>query len=93
MVVVARRWHSKVLYDFFEYLSCSSFETEDGIQRQENGELKQVLDEENKPQSVVVVRGSYTYTDNEGKPQTITYYADETGYHAEGDSIPKPARR
>lgn len=74
-------------------MSCSSFETEDGIQRQENGELKEALDEDNKPQSVVVVRGSYTYTDNEGKPQTITYYADETGYHAEGDAIPKPARR
>ncbi|KAL4706543.1 hypothetical protein ACJJTC_015741 [Scirpophaga incertulas] len=66
-----------------------NFETDNGIVRDENGELKQVVDEENKPQNVVVVRGSYTYTDPEGKKETINYYADETGYHAEGDSVPK----
>ncbi|XP_035459007.2 larval cuticle protein 1 [Spodoptera frugiperda] len=65
------------------------FETENGIARQEEGQVKQVVDEENKPQSVVVVRGSYSYTDVDGKPETINYFADETGYHAEGDSIPK----
>ncbi|XP_026751193.1 larval cuticle protein 1-like [Galleria mellonella] len=70
-----------------------SFETEDGITRNENGEVKQVLDEENKPRDVVIVRGSYTYTDPEGKPETVNYYADETGFHAEGASIPKPARK
>lgn len=74
-------------------MPCSSFETEDGIKRQENGELKEAVDEDNKPRSVVVVRGSYEYTDSEGKPQSITYYADETGFHAVGDSIPKVARR
>ncbi|XP_049866007.1 larval cuticle protein 1-like isoform X1 [Pectinophora gossypiella] len=66
-----------------------SFETDNGINRQENGEVKEALDEENKPHNVVVVRGSYSYTDPEGNPQTITYVADETGFHAEGDSIPK----
>ncbi|XP_059060104.1 larval cuticle protein 1-like [Achroia grisella] len=70
-----------------------NFETEDGIIRNENGELKQVLDEENKPRNVVIVRGSYSYTNPEGKPETVNYYADETGFHAEGDSIPKPARK
>ncbi|CAH0407751.1 unnamed protein product [Chilo suppressalis] len=66
-----------------------SFETDNGIIRNENGEVKQALDEENKPHDVVVVRGSYTYTNPEGKQETITYFADETGFHAEGDSIPK----
>ncbi|XP_049866015.1 larval cuticle protein 1-like [Pectinophora gossypiella] len=66
-----------------------SYETDNGLSRQETGEVKQALDEENKPHDVVVVRGSYSYTDPEGKPQTITYVADETGFHAEGDSIPK----
>ncbi|XP_075970559.1 larval cuticle protein 1-like [Anticarsia gemmatalis] len=66
-----------------------NFETAKGISRQENGELKEVLDEDNKPQNVVVVRGSYTYINNEGQPETINYYADETGFHAEGASIPK----
>ncbi|CAG9127119.1 hypothetical protein JYU34_016434 [Plutella xylostella] len=65
------------------------FESEDGITREETGELKEALDEDNKPHTVVVVRGSYTYLDSEGQPQTITYYADETGFHAEGAAIPK----
>ncbi|KAF9798826.1 hypothetical protein SFRURICE_020390 [Spodoptera frugiperda] len=65
------------------------YETENGINRQEEGQVKQVVDEENKPQSVVVVRGSYSYTNVDGKPETINYFADETGFHAEGDSIPK----
>uniref|UniRef100_A0A2A4J2Z2 Uncharacterized protein n=1 Tax=Heliothis virescens TaxID=7102 RepID=A0A2A4J2Z2_HELVI len=70
-----------------------AFEAENGIVRQEAGEVKEVLDEENKPHKVVVVRGSYVYPDVNGKPETVSYYADESGYHAEGESIPKPARR
>ncbi|KAL0840376.1 hypothetical protein ABMA28_015633 [Loxostege sticticalis] len=66
-----------------------SFETEDGTSRNENGELKQVLDEENKPHDVITVRGSYSYTNKEGGVETVNYYADETGFHAEGPSIPK----
>ncbi|KAM3962270.1 larval cuticle protein 1-like [Aphomia sociella] len=70
-----------------------NFETENGIVREETGELKEALDEENKPHSVVIVRGSYSYTNSEGKPESVNYYADETGFHAEGDSIPKPTRK
>nr|XP_021200849.2 larval cuticle protein 1-like isoform X1 [Helicoverpa armigera] len=71
-----------------------AFESENGINREEAGQVKEVLDEENKPHKVVVVRGSYGYTNVDGKPETVSYYADESGYHAEGDSIPKvPARR
>ena len=73
--------------------NINRFESEDGISRQEDGEVKEALDEENKPHSVVVVRGSYSYPGEGGKPETINYYADETGFHAEGDSIPKPASR
>ncbi|XP_026729274.1 larval cuticle protein 1-like [Trichoplusia ni] len=65
------------------------FKSEDGISRQETGTVKEVIDAENKPQKVIVVRGSYTYYNEEGKPVTITYYADETGFHAEGEVIPK----
>ncbi|CAG9127117.1 hypothetical protein JYU34_016433 [Plutella xylostella] len=65
-----------------------NFETDDGTARQETGEVKEALDEDNKPHTVVVVRGSYTYVDSEGEPQTITYFADETGFHAEGRTIP-----
>ncbi|XP_050342292.1 larval cuticle protein 16/17-like [Nymphalis io] len=71
-----------------------SYETENGINLQEKGELKETIDEDNKPHSVVVVRGSFSYTNDQGKLETITYYADETGFHPEGDSIPKvPASR
>ncbi|KAI5631613.1 insect cuticle protein domain-containing protein [Phthorimaea operculella] len=72
----------------------SAWETENGISAQETGELKSVRDEENKEQQVVVVRGSYSYTDEEGKQHSVTYYADETGFHAESDDIPvAPAAR
>ncbi|KAG6451797.1 hypothetical protein O3G_MSEX007333 [Manduca sexta] len=66
-----------------------SFETENGIGASAVGELKEVVDEDNKPRPVIVLRGSYGYTNPEGIREEIIYYADETGYHAEGPSIPK----
>ncbi|KAG6451802.1 larval cuticle protein 16/17-like [Manduca sexta] len=66
-----------------------NFETENGIARAENGEVKDIVDEENKPHRVVIVRGSYSYIGDDGKPVSIEYFADENGYHAQGDSIPK----
>ncbi|CAH0727821.1 unnamed protein product, partial [Brenthis ino] len=70
-----------------------SYESENGIQREEKGDIKEVFDEEKKPHPVIVVRGFYSYVNSEGKPETVNYYADESGYHAEGDSIPKPQSR
>ncbi|XP_045765075.1 larval cuticle protein 1-like [Maniola jurtina] len=67
-----------------------NFESDDGTVRQETGELKQLLDEDNKPHDVVVMKGFYSYINDVGKVETINYYADDTGFHAEGDSIPKP---
>ncbi|XP_045493001.1 larval cuticle protein 1-like [Colias croceus] len=66
-----------------------SYETEDGSKREETADVKEALDEENKPHQILSVRGAFSYVDSEGKVETITYYADETGYHAEGPSIPK----
>lgn len=34
------------------------------------------------------VKGSYSYTDAEGKTYTINYEADENGYRATGDHLP-----
>ncbi|XP_050342360.1 larval cuticle protein 1-like [Nymphalis io] len=73
-----------------------NYETENGIQRVEHGEVKEVADEDKKIHPVVVVRGSYSYTDENGKPEIINYVADENGYRPEGDSIPKaptPSKR
>lgn len=82
------------MLDKKQFYAIDSFKSEDGISRQETGTVKEVIDAENKPQKVIVVRGSYTYYTEEGKPVTITYYADETGFHAEGEVIPKaPAAR
>ncbi|XP_075970555.1 larval cuticle protein 1-like [Anticarsia gemmatalis] len=64
------------------------FLTSDGVNRKETGKVEEVLNEENKPQKVVVVRGSYTYLNSDGQTETITYVADETGFHAEGPAIP-----
>ncbi|XP_047986225.1 larval cuticle protein 1-like [Leguminivora glycinivorella] len=64
-------------------------ETQDGVKKEETGEIKVVNDEENKPHNVVVVRGSYSYTDKEGGPHQVTYVADENGYQPQSDDIPK----
>ena len=76
-------------------LTCyiNSYESEDGSKRQEQGVVKEAFDEENKPHQVVAVRGSYSYPGEDGRPVVVNYSADENGYQAEGDSIPKPARR
>ncbi|CAB3221385.1 unnamed protein product [Arctia plantaginis] len=72
-----------------------TFETDDGVVRQETGVIKEAFDEENKPHNVVVVRGSYSYKNPDGIVEAINYSADENGFKAEGDSIPKnpPVRR
>merc|ERR1712137_746875 len=62
-----------------------SFETENGISVSENGEQKRYGD---KPEEVSnVARGSYSFP-HDGVTYTITWYADETGYHAEGAHLP-----
>lgn len=66
-----------------------SYETEDGTFRQETGEVKEVLDEENKPHKVVIVKGSYSYINDQGKTDSYNYWADQEGFHIEGDSVPK----
>ncbi|CAB3221369.1 unnamed protein product [Arctia plantaginis] len=65
------------------------FETDDGTIRQEKGLVKQVLDEDKKSRDVIVVSGSYSYINDQGKQELINYQADEEGFKAQGDSIPK----
>lgn len=60
-----------------------SYETGDGIKAHEEGTLKKVNDE-----LVETVSGGFEYTAPDGKPISISYVADETGYHPVGDSIP-----
>ncbi|XP_014247119.1 larval cuticle protein 16/17-like [Cimex lectularius] len=61
------------------------FQSEDGVSVQASGSLKALGPEE----TAQVVQGSYTYTAPDGTPVTTNWYADETGFHAEGDHLPK----
>ncbi|XP_018334196.1 larval cuticle protein 16/17-like [Agrilus planipennis] len=62
-----------------------SFEGADGTKARQEGTLK-YFDEKNAGE---VVKGSYEYVGDDGKLYAVSYYADETGFHAEGDHIPK----
>jgi len=63
-----------------------SYETENGIKAQEQGELKN-KGSENAIQSV---QGSYSYTAPDGQLITVTYIADENGFQPQGDHLPTP---
>ena len=59
------------------------FEAENGIKQSAEGELKTIDDAE-----VMVMKGSYSYMDENGEEVVVTWYADETGYHAESSILP-----
>ncbi|XP_054085315.1 pupal cuticle protein Edg-78E [Zeugodacus cucurbitae] len=54
-----------------------SYETSNGIQRQEAG-------------SLAGVRGSLNYVSPEGERISLSYTADEEGFHPTGDHLPTP---
>lgn len=68
----------------FITLNFYSYETGNGIQAQEEGELKNA-GSENEIQSV---SGSYSYTDTNGEKITVTYTADENGFVPQGNHLP-----
>ena len=63
-------------YDF-------GYETENGIQASSVGELRTIGDEQ-----VIVMRGSYQYTDANGDLVEVSWTADENGYNAESSILP-----
>lgn len=38
----------------------------------------------------IQVSGSYSYVGEDGQTYSVTYTADENGYHANGDHLPTP---
>ncbi|CAG9833622.1 unnamed protein product [Diabrotica balteata] len=62
-----------------------SYETSDGSQRQEEAEIKNAGNEKES----LVVHGSYTYVGTDGVTYKVTYVADENGYRASGEHLPK----
>ncbi|XP_046665449.1 endocuticle structural glycoprotein SgAbd-1-like [Homalodisca vitripennis] len=60
------------------------FQTENGISAQAQGYLKN-------PGTVAesqVIHGQFAYTSPDGTPIATRYYADDTGFHAEGSHLP-----
>ena len=42
---------------------------------------------------VMIMSGSYEYTGGDGELYRTNWYADETGYHAEAEHLPRDERR
>jgi hypothetical protein len=68
-------------------LMCS-FESEDGVRKEETGK-PQLADPTDPEKGIVtVMRGSYSYTDPDGRLISVTWVADENGFRATGDHLP-----
>ena len=62
-----------------------SYETSDGVSRQEQAVLKNVgTDNE-----ALSVRGTITWVAADGQQYTLNYIADENGFQPEGAHLPK----
>ncbi|XP_022225004.2 cuticle protein 2 [Drosophila obscura] len=59
------------------------FDTGNGIHRDETGEFRGGW-----PHGSLGVRGSYSYTGDDGQQYTVNYKADKDGFHAEGAHLP-----
>lgn len=62
-----------------------SYEGGDGTKQNQEGEVKQV----DKDVAINVLRGSFSYVGSDGVTYSVTYTADESGFHAEGAHIPQ----
>ncbi|XP_053593173.1 endocuticle structural glycoprotein SgAbd-2-like [Microplitis demolitor] len=67
----------------------TSYETGNNIIAEESGYIRSTGEGEDKVDTLVQ-SGSYSYTSPEGQLISVTYTADETGFHAIGDHIPTP---
>lgn len=61
-----------------------AYETSHGIKQEASGGVKQIGDVK-----VVVMRGSYEYVGVDGLTYKVDWFADETGFHAEGAHLPR----
>lgn len=66
--------------------SRRSYETSDGVTRQEQAELKTVAGSDT---PVLAVRGTISWVAPDGQTYTLNYVADENGYQPQGDHLPK----
>lgn len=63
-----------------------SFETGNGINAEEKGQVKNIGSDN----EAAEVQGSYSYTAPDGTSISITYIANEDGFQPQGDHLPTP---
>ncbi|XP_050551082.1 uncharacterized protein LOC118266383 [Spodoptera frugiperda] len=59
-----------------------SYETENGIRAEEAGQTSE--------HGGTVAHGAYSYKGDDGQTYTVTYTADEHGFHPQGEHLPTP---
>lgn len=64
-----------------------SYETDNGIAAQEQGQLKNVP---GSPEPAVVAQGQFQYNSPELGPLSVSYIADENGFQPQGAHLPTP---
>lgn len=74
-------YESEVNPDSYKF----SYETSDGVKRQEEGALQNVGTETES----IVVKGSFSWIADDGQTYTVTFVADENGFQPEGAHLPK----
>ncbi|XP_043269003.1 endocuticle structural glycoprotein SgAbd-4-like [Venturia canescens] len=67
----------------------TSYETGNNIVAEESGYIKTFGEGEDKTEGLVQ-QGSYSYTSPDGQVISVSYTADETGFHVSGDHLPTP---
>lgn len=60
-----------------------AYETSNGIQANEQGNLKQIEQEQG-----IAAQGEFSYSAPDGTPIKVTYIADENGFQPTGDHLP-----
>ncbi|XP_052860380.1 larval cuticle protein 65Ag1-like [Anopheles cruzii] len=75
------KFSSAMNLDSYNY----QYETSNGISAQETGELKNFGSEA----SALAVRGTFSFTADDGHVYTVNYIADENGFQPEGAHLPK----
>ncbi|KAL1138383.1 hypothetical protein AAG570_008447 [Ranatra chinensis] len=62
-----------------------SYEGGDGTKAEQQGQLKNIGEDAGEVSS-----GSYSYVGDDGKTYSVSYTADETGYHPVAEHLPQP---
>ncbi|OWR47679.1 cuticular protein RR-1 motif 52 [Danaus plexippus plexippus] len=64
-----------------------AYETSDGTKAEQNG---RIIPGSLPEQGSLAVTGSFSYIGNDGQTYSVSYTADENGFHPSGDHLPTP---